>query len=302
MGYGRPVDEAAPQNRTDEERVRFRPAVVDYDFIPTLDIPLLAGRRFSLDFPGDASRAYLLNKAAVERLGWAPEEAVGQSFKLGNAEAPEGEIIGVVDNFHITSLHHEIEPVVLQLHTLSPVGSVPFKLVARLAPDQIRDAVAHLEQQFRQIAPDASFRYVFLDDVFDQMYRSEKRLSRIITTFAGLAIFIACLGLFGLAAFTAEQRTKEIGIRKVLGATVSSIVALLSKDLLKLVAIGFVLAAPLAYFAMSRWLEDFAYHINIGPEIFILAGALTVVIALATVSYQAVKAAVTNPVESLRYE
>jgi len=302
MGYGRPVDEAAPQNRTDAERVRFRPAVVDYDFIPTLRIPVLAGRSFSPDFPADVSRAYILNRAAAERLGWSPEEAVGQTFKLGPAETPEGEIIGVVEDFHIASLHQEIEPVVLQLHTLSPVGSLPFKLVARLVPEQIRNAVGHIEQQYSQVTPDASFQYTFLDEVFDAMYRAEERLSRIFTSFAVLAILIACLGLFGLAAYAAETRTKEIGIRKVLGATISNLVLLLSRDFLKLVAIAFFLAAPLAYVAMSRWLEDFAYRIELGPGPFVLTGALVLAIALLTVGYQAIKAAHADPVKSLRYE
>ncbi len=277
------------------------PAAVDYDFIPTLGLSLLAGRNFSESFLTDVSRAYVLNKTAVERLGWSPEEAIGKSFVLGPPGTPEGEIIGVVDDFHIASLRQEIQPVVLQLYKL-PFGSLPYVLVAKLTPEHIRDGMAHIEQQFRLIAPGASFQYAFLDEIFDRMYRAEERLSRIFTAFAALAIFIACLGLFGLAAFTAERRTKEIGIRKVLGASVSGIIALLSKEFVKLVLVANVMAWPVAYGMMNKWLQDFAYRIDISWWVFALAGGLALIVALLTVSAQAIKAALANPVETLRYE
>ncbi|MCI0696538.1 ABC transporter permease [candidate division KSB1 bacterium] len=302
MGFRRAVAEAAPQASTHEERIRFMPAAVDYDFIPTLGLSLLAGRNFSDRFQTDISRAYVLNKTAVERLGWSPKEAIGKTFTLGPPGTPEGEVIGVVDNFHIASLHKEIEPVVLQFHTLPPVGSLPYVLAAKLAPEHIREGMEHIEQQFSLLAPGASFQYVFLDDVFNQMYRAEERLSRIFTTFAALAIFIACLGLFGLAAFTAERRTKEIGIRKVLGASVSRIVTLLSKDFAKLVLLANLIAWPIAWYAMNRWLQDFAYRVHLSWWVFALAGGLALLIALLTVSTQAIRAALANPVEALRYE
>jgi putative ABC transport system permease protein len=303
MGYTRPVDETAPQSQVSVEIVKFRPAVVDYDFIPTLEISMLAGRNFSRDFSTDVSNAYILNKAAVAQLGWSPAEAVGKLFKLGTEETPAGEIIGVADDFHIESLHQAVAPVVLQLHTNSPVGSIPFVLAARLMPGQIRNAVEDIRQEFNQIAPPgAPFQYSFLDDRFEAMYSSEQQLSRIFSSFAVLAIFIACLGLFGLAAYTAETRTKEVGVRKVLGASLAGIVGLLSKDFVKLVLIANLIAWPIAYFAMNIWLQDFAYRIEIGWWLFAAAAGAALLIALLTVSAQAIKAALANPVESLRYE
>ncbi len=303
MGYTRPVNEAAPQSGIDQESILFRPAIVDYDFIPTLQIPILAGRNFSRDFPADASHAYLLNKAAAEQLGWSADEAIGKTFKLGTEDTPEGKVIGVVDNFHIASLHKEIEPVVLQLHTLSPAGSIPFVLAAKLAPGTVRNTVDHIRGEFNRIAPPGTpFQYSFLDDRFEAMYRSEERMSRIATSFAGIAVFIACLGLLGLAASTAERRTKEIGIRKVLGASVSGIVALLSGEFVKLVLIAIVIASPVSWWAMNRWLQDFAYRIDIEWWMFAVAGLAAVAIALLTISWQAIRAAMANPVESLRAE
>lgn len=302
MTLGRPVGYISPEARTEKESVQFKPAVVDFDFVETLGLSVLAGRSFSEDFSADLTRAYVLNEAAARELGWSSEEAVGKSFKLsGSQETPEGEVIGVVEDFHIASLHQEIEPIVLQLRE-DDSWSTSYVLIVKLAPDGIRGAVEHIEQQFARAAPGETFQYEFLDDRFDAMYRTEQRLSRIFTTFAALAILIACLGLFGLAAFTAQRRTKEIGIRKVLGASVAGIMALLSKDFLTLVGIAFVVAAPVAYFGMNRWLEDFAYRIEIGPGVFLLVGALAFIIAVATVSYQSMKAALADPAKSLRYE
>lgn len=298
---GRETEHISPEAQTEKKDFTFAPAKVDYDYLRTLGIKLIAGRDFSPDFPSDETRAFILNRTAVEQLGWTPDEAIGKSFRTNGGNTPFGEIIGVVEDFHIASLKETMEPVLLQIYD-DQSWSTGHLLLARLSPDDIQGGMAHLEQVMARFVPDEPFTYEFLDDKFDAMYRSEVQLSYIFTAFAALAIFIACLGLFGLAAYTAEQRTKEIGIRKALGASASNIVALLSKDFLKLVAIGFVLAAPLAYFAMSRWLEDFAYRIEIGPGIFILAGALAITIALATVSYQSIKAALADPVKTLRYE
>ena len=266
----------------------------------TLGLRLLAGRSFSADQTSDEDLAYLLNETGARRLGWTPEEAVGMPFKTEDA-APEGRVVGVVEDFHLESLHEEIDPVVLQLRDAESWSGSRY-LIARLAPAAIPDAMAHLEQEMRRLVPDEPFEYEFLDAVFDQMYRTEQRLSQIFTSFAVLAILIACLGLFGLASFTAEQRTKEIGIRKVLGASVPGIITLLSKDFVKLVTIAFIIAAPLAYFAMQKWLEDFAYRIEISWPIFLMAGLAALGIALMTVSGQALRAALTDPVKALRYE
>lgn len=298
MRFGAPTEALAPQSESDQEMISLAPASVDYEFIPTLGLKVIAGRAFSRDFPADETRSYILNETAVNTLGWTPEEAIGKTF---SGASGEGEIIGVVEDFHITSLHEAIEPVVLSIGASSTMRR-PYVFAAKLAPDRIREAVAHIEEQFGRLAPGEPFEYTFLDDTFDAMYRSEQQLSRIFAAFAGLAILIACLGLFGLAAYTSEQRRKEIGIRKVMGASSANILALLSKDFIRLVLIAFAVAAPLAYFAMSRWLEDFAYRISIGPGIFVASGVAALLIAIATVSYQAFKAAMTNSVESLRYE
>lgn len=303
MGYTRPVNETAPQSQSNIESVKFRPAVIDYDFIPTLQIKVLAGRNFSREFPTDVSHAYIINKAASELLGWSPDEAVGKTFKLGTAEVPEGEIIGVVDNFHIESLHQKIEPVVLQLHTLSPVGSMPFILAARIAPDQIQNAIKQIRQEFNQIAPPGTpFWYFFLDDHFEKMYLIEEQTGRIFTLFAVLALFISCLGLFAISQLTVISKTKEIALRKINGARVSEVLALLNQDFIKWVVIAFIIAAPVAYYAMYRWLESFAYKTNLSWWIFALAGLLALGIALLTVSWQSWRAATRNPVEALRYE
>lgn len=296
-----PPASISPQARTESEIVIFAPAFVDYDFIPTLGLRVLAGRGFSQEFLSDETRAYILNQTAVEAMGWTPSEAIGKTFRLGPPETPWGEIIGVVENFHIASLHDRIEPVVLQVKASALRPSV-YVLAAKLSPEHIRDGVQYLEQTFKQMAPGEPFEYTFLDDAFNAMYRSEERLSRIFTTFATFAVLIACMGLFGLAAFTTERRTKEIGIRKVFGATVPNIVVHLTSDFLKLVLVAFIAAAPLAYFGMERWLDDFAYRIEVGYGIFVLAGILAVLIALVTVGYHSVRAALANPVNSLRYE
>jgi putative ABC transport system permease protein len=294
---GIPPDGISSEAQTETETIWFQPGVVDYDFIHTLRIRIRAGRDFSQEMQSGEFQSVILNEAAAESMGWGPEEAVGKPFNFNGA----GEVVGVIENYHNASLREEIGPIVLQVHA-DPRSTYVYQLAARLSPDDILGGVEHLRETLARYAPDHPFTYEFLDDRFDAMYRSEEQIGRIFTTFAVLAIIIACLGLFGLAAFTTERRSKEIGIRKVLGATVSNIVALLSKDFLKLVIAGFVIAVPVAYYFMSRWLEDFAYRIELGPGIFLLAGGLALFIALATVGYQAVRAALADPVKSLRYE
>lgn len=288
----------SPENQTElEEGISVAPAVVDYDFIDVLDIELLAGRNFSRDFTSDLERAFVLNKKMAELLGWSPDEAVGKKFTFGN----EGEVIGVVENFHISSLHRDVEPVALQIHESSSWSNTGM-LLARLDPDNIPGTMDFLEEELAKYAPNHAFSYQFLDDKFDAMYRTERRLGQVVGLFTFIAIFVACLGLYGLAAFAAERRIKEIGIRKVLGATVVNIVSLLNKDFLKLVIIGFTIAIPIAWYTMNSWLQDFAYRIEIGAGIFLMAGGSAVFIALATVSWQSIRAALANPVESLKNE
>ncbi|HYE58783.1 MAG TPA: FtsX-like permease family protein, partial [Rhodothermales bacterium] len=217
---------------------------------------------------------------------------VGTVLRWGNYAGP---VVGVVRDFHFASLHHEIEPLVIPLRP--GVGS---HLLVRVQAGQAPAAVANIRAVLTRLAPDEPFRYTFLDDSFERLYAAEARLGNVFTTFSVLAIVIACLGLFGLAAYAAEQRRKEVGIRKVLGASTRSLVGLLSKDFLRLVGVAFVVATPLAYLAMGRWLEGFAYRIELGPGAFVLAGGLALLIALATVSTQALRAASADPTKSLR--
>jgi putative ABC transport system permease protein len=227
--------------------------------------------------------------------GW--NVAVGKRIRFASApdSPPLGTVIGVVQDFHFMPLHRAIGPLVI---TPGFFGYAAIKVRAQ----NLAATLAFIEATWKEIEPDKSFIYSFLDDILNQNYETEDRLSQLTTYFSGLAIFIACLGLLGLVSFAAARRTKEIGIRKVLGATVANLVRLLSQEFLKLVLIANVLAWPIAYVAMSIWLENFAYRITPSGWTFLIAGAAAVVIALLTVSYQAIRAALANPVEALRYE
>jgi putative ABC transport system permease protein len=269
------------------------PMAADHDFVETLGIEMAAGRDFDRAFATD-SAAFVINEAAARKLGW--DDPIGKRLTFLGANQT-GEVIGVMTDFHFASLHQEIGPVVVALSA----DPLPF-IAVRIRPDDVASNLAFLEQQWHAFAPDQPFEYSFLDEDFDALYRADRRLGQIFTLFALLAVVIACLGLFGLAAFTAEQRTKEIGVRKVLGASVSSIVLLLSKEFARLVVFALLVAVPIAYFGMDRWLQDFAYRTGIGAWVFVLAGGLALGIALLTVSYHALRAALVDPVRSLRYE
>jgi hypothetical protein len=264
---------------------------VDQDYLPTLGVKLVQGRNFSNALASD-SKAFILNEAAVRELEL--QEPVGAVLRWNNHVGP---VVGVTENFHFASLHHRIDPLIIP-HRPNEANH----LLARVQAGQISDALAAIRAEFDRVAPNQLFQYSFLSEDFSQLYRGEDNLSEVFRYFTGIAIFIACLGLFGLAAFAAEQRTKEIGVRKVLGASAAQLVNLLSKDFVKLVLIANLVAWPLAYFIMKCWLQNFAYRIDIGWQVFVLAGGAAVLIALLTVSSQALKAALANPVESLRYE
>ncbi|MGH7493576.1 MAG: ABC transporter permease [bacterium] len=270
---------------------------VDHDFPKMLGMEVVAGRNFSKNFPSDEHSAFLLNETAVKEFGW--DDPIGKQFAwiLPDSVVKSGTVIGVLKDFHIKPLHERIEPLVLFIRP----GRLNY-IYARVAPVDVPATLAIIEKHWQAVYPEYPFEYTFLDDDVNRLYQSEQQLAQIFGYFAGLAILIAGLGLFGLAAFTAEQRTREIGVRKVLGASVPGIVALLSKDFLKLALIAFAVASPIAYFAMNRWLQDFAYRIQIGIETFLLAGVLALMIAWLTVSYQSIKAALANPVEALRHE
>jgi putative ABC transport system permease protein len=267
----------------------------DFDFNNTYGVKILAGRDFSRNYGLDTA-GFLINQAAVGALGLrSNEEAVGKNFRYG---AQKGKIIGVFNDFHFESLHQKIIPLVM----LMPKNSSYNRMSIKVAGANMNAALAHIESAWKKFLPETPFTYTFLDENFDKLYRSEQQQGSIFTLFACIAILIACLGLFGLSAFSISQRIKEIGIRKVIGASVSSIVTLLSKDFLKLVAIASLIAFPLAWYAMNSWLQDFAYRSNIPWWIFAAAGIIAVVIALATISFQAIRAATVNPVKSLRSE
>jgi putative ABC transport system permease protein len=268
---------------------------VDFDYIPQLKIKVLAGRAFSRDFMTDTTHAMILNEAAVKMFGYSsPERAIGKKFSQWGRE---GLIIGVVKDFHFRSLQEVIKPLSIRIE---PQGCG--LLTVNVDGHHIPNTIAAIESRWKQLVPDKPFTYYFLDEFFDKQYRAEDRFGTLFLYFAALAIFISCLGLMGLASYSTVQRTKEIGIRKVVGASVGQIVYLLSRDFLLLVLIAFVVSAPIAGWLIGGWLKGFAYRIPIYWWIFAIAGLLAVLIAILTVSFQAMKAAVANPVNSLRSE
>jgi putative ABC transport system permease protein len=269
--------------------------VADEDFIPTYGVGMVQGRNFSKSYGTDTS-AFLINEAAVKVLGLkSNEEAIGKQFQYGGTK---GRLVGVFNDFHFESMHQRILPLIL----LNPKTGNNFGRISIKVSGSIPAAIAHVESTWKQFLPEIPFDYTFLDENFSRLYQSENRQESIFTIFSFIAIFIACLGLLGLSAFTISQRIKEIGIRKVLGAKVSTIVTLLSKDFLKLVLIAGIIAFPVAWFAMSKWLEDFAYRITIQWWVFLFAGFMAALVAFATIGFQAVKAGRANPVKNLRTE
>ncbi len=287
------------QKIDDENCVQFQMWDIDEDYIPTLGMELVAGRNFSPNMATD-SNAIIINETAARKLGF--ENPVGQKIYGDNANfnpeegMPVQTIIGVVKDFHFESLRQNIGAVSFWL------DPYPGNIVLKVDTDNLPDLIAGIERTWKTFAPDQPFAYRFMDESFDQVYRSERRISSLFSIFSGLSIFIACLGLFGLAAFATERRTKEIGIRKVLGASTANLVALLSKDFLKLVLIALIIAIPIAWYAMNGWLQDFAYAVEIDWWVFVIAGVLAILIAFLTVSFQSVKAALANPINSLKNE
>ena len=272
--------------------------IVDYDFVPTLQLQLLYGRNFSKDFSDSAS--VILNEAALSQIGW--KKPLGQYLKYPGGNDQKFKVIGVVKDFNVQSLHNLITPFAL-FHSSSKTYDLGSSfIVVRVEPGETNNVINKLESKWKSFAAATPFDYSFLDEEFNALYLSDKRMGSVFGLFTILSVFVACLGLFGLATYTAERRTREIGIRKVLGASVQGIVRLLSQDFLKLVFIASIIAFPVAWWAMNKWLEDFAYRINISWEVFLASGLAVILIALVTVSFKAIKAAITNPVKSLRME
>jgi putative ABC transport system permease protein len=272
--------------------VSFADGVVGYDFVKTTNLKMQSGRDFSRDY-GTDSAAFLLNETAVDKMGL--KEPVGKTITWGKHE---GKVIGVMKNFHFNSLHETIEPLIMRLNENWTWGTI----LVRIKAGKTKEAITSLQNICKQLNPKFPFTYQFSDLEYAKLYQSEAIVSKLSNIFAFLAIFISCLGLFGLAAFTAEQRTKEIGVRKVLGASSSSIVKLLSANFLKPILLAFLIAFPVSWYAMNSWLQNYAYKIGINWWMFGIAGLITIVIALITVSYQSIKAAVANPIKSLRTE
>ncbi|QMU27803.1 ABC transporter permease [Adhaeribacter radiodurans] len=266
---------------------------VDYDFLDLMGIKLVKGRNFSKNHSSDQKAAYLINEAAARELGW--KNPLGKKLVMGDYDSSM--VVGIVKDFHYTSLHHKIEPLIIAL-----APTPPAYLLVRLKPEHLPRTIRNVEAIWKTFDPKHPMEYYFLDDNFAKQYRSEEKMLTVFGYFAGLTILIACLGLFGLTSFTAEQRTKEIGIRKVLGSSVTDIIILLSKDFALLVLIAIILACPVAWYGMHYWLQDFAYQLPIQWWVFVVAGVAALVIAMLTVSFQAAKAAWLNPVKALRSE
>ncbi|MTI32855.1 ABC transporter permease [Xanthovirga aplysinae] len=283
----------SPEGQQSENGLfNMRQFYTDYDYVKTFGMKLVQGRFFSPDFPSDSS-AIVINEVAVKKLGYVNP--------LGKKAYPNGDkegktIIGVVKDFNYESMREDISPLAFYLGRST--GNISF----RIDGNRASEAITLLESQWKQMAPGEPFQYSFLDDRFNKVYQEDQRTGEIVAVFSGLAIFIACLGLFGLAAFTAEKRRKEIGIRKVLGSSIQAIVVLLSKDFVKLVLIAFVIASPIAWWVMNDWLQAFAFRTSLGPGVFAIAGLLSFLVAWITMSYHAIKAATDDPVNSIRYE
>ncbi|MFI5154425.1 MAG: ABC transporter permease, partial [Chitinophagales bacterium] len=273
---------------------------VDQNYISTLGMRMAAGRNFSHEFLSDSS-AVIINESAAKLLGF--KNPLGETLYRPNGYSANGgftskpfHIVGVVNDFNFSSMHDKVGPLIIEL------GENYGRVAMRINSGNIPALISQVQNKWKAMAPSEPFNYSFLDAEFEKMYNAEQRTGKLFITFALLAIFIACLGLFGLVTYAAEQRIKEIGIRKVLGASVSEIVTMISKDFLILVLIAFVIAFPVAWWIMNQWLQSFAYRINISWWVFALAALLTIAIALLTVSLQAIKAAIANPVKSLRTE
>jgi putative ABC transport system permease protein len=280
-----------------EDAVQMQRWVVDYDYVNTLGLKIIAGRNFDKKYATD-SLAMIVNETAVKIMGIQPEEAIGKRMKADftNQDATFSTIIGVVKDFHFESLRNSIDGLSMS------IGNPNGKLAVKINSGDLTNTVSHIESIWKKIVPGQPFNYSFMEESFNTTYQAERRLGSIFTVFTLLSILIACLGLFGLAAFNAEKRSKEIGIRKVLGASVSQITYKLSIDFLKLVGIAILISLPLAWYAMNKWLEDFEYRIEIGWGVFVLATVLAIAISILTVSYQGIKAAIANPIKSLRTE
>jgi ABC-type antimicrobial peptide transport system permease subunit len=291
-GYHHYTGDISWQGKAADNKEQIADATVGYDFAKTLQLQLKEGRDFSTNYGTDSTN-FLINESMAAKLNY--QNPVGKQLSWGK---DKGIIIGVLKDFHFYSMHTAIDPMVIRLDEKRKYGTV----LIRVEAAKTKDALAALEKLNKDINPKTPFSYQFADEAYSTLYKNEQLVSKLSDCFAIIAIFICCLGLLGLITFTAEQKTKEIGIRKVLGASVASIIQMLSKDFLKLVLLAAIIAFPIAWWAMEKWLQSFAYRITIGWWMFVSAGMLTILIALITISFQSIKAAIANPVKSLRTE
>ncbi len=309
-GYGLPGDQFAgetvkipgPGGEKEQATSLF---IGDHDYVKTLGLKLIAGRDFSREMATDVREGFIINETAVKEFGFGtPDKALGQRINWGEWQPADttdpvkrGKVIGVVQDFHYKSLHEKVTAAVIQLY---PTEN--FKVAVKIRGTNVSNTLAFIQATWNKFSPGYPIDYKFMDETYATMYKAEEKLASLIWIFTIMAIVVGCMGLFGLAAFSAEQRTKEIGIRKVLGANVLNIVGLLSKNFVLLVVLSSLIAFPIAWYAMNNWLEDFSYRVNIGWWVFAIAGLAALLVALLTVSFQAIKAAVANPVKSLRTE
>jgi putative ABC transport system permease protein len=273
---------------------------IDASFLQTLGIKPASGRLFSPEFPADTNLRMILNEEAIRKIGFKnSEDAIGKNVAIDwQGETYRWQIVGVVKDFHFVDLHSAIEPYGFQL-----INNQSFNyLIAHAKTNNMGHVLQSIGKTWKQLNPNEPFEYTFLNDDFQRNYEADNRLAAIVRNFTIIAILISCLGLFGLATFSAEQRTKEIGVRKVLGASVGNVVSLLSKEFLKLVFIAILIASPVTWLVMNKWLQDFAYRTNISWLVFVVTAVIAIGIALLTISFQAIKAALANPVKSLRTE
>ncbi|UCE42383.1 MAG: ABC transporter permease [Candidatus Aminicenantes bacterium] len=283
--------------RTEDQKLSFYTIDTDREFIDLYDMNIIMGRNFSPDFPSDQTGAFVINETGRKALGW--ENPIGKEFSLIGKR--RGSIVGVVSDFHIQSMSQPIGLLALYLKPHTQNWHRRY-LAIKILPGNIQGTLNDIQKTINRFAPGYPFEYSFFDDVFDQTFRTDQKMASLFRTFALIAILIACLGLFGLSSFSTEQRTKEIGIRKVLGASVPGIIILLGRELLKWVLLANLIAWPIGYFAMNKWLENFAYRTRLSVELFLLSSLLALIIAALTVGFQTLKSATANPIDSLRYE
>jgi putative ABC transport system permease protein len=269
---------------------------VDYDFLALFDIKMKAGRYFDESTGTDELEAFIINESGRRRLGFeSPEAALGEPLKWQNRK---GRVIGVINDFHFMSPNKSIEPFIMVMNGERSPGYLSLKI----SSNDSHNIISEIQSSYQKIIPDGIFEYSFLNEDYNRQLKADERFYSLFSIFSILSILIACLGLYGLSAFTAELRFKEIGIRKVLGANVIKIIILLSKDYSKLVVFAMIPAIPISYFAMSNWLQDFPYKAEINPGLFIFAGLISMVVAMFTTSYHAIRAAIINPVNSIKHE